>query len=378
MTLLIDKPLILVVDDAPQNLSLMDDLLSDDYVVKVAPNGARALKIANGSPQPDLILLDVMMPDMDGYEVCRQLKANAKTQDIPVIFLTAKTQLADEQQGFSVGAVDYIAKPISPPILLARVRTHLMLKAASTFLKDKNAYLESEVLRRTEETRLVEEATVLALTSLAETRDNETGNHIMRTQRYVQALALALREHPRFSHYLNSDSIALLFKSAPLHDIGKVGIPDRILLKPSRLDVDEFEIMKTHTTLGYAAIQRASERVGRPVAFFQVASEIALSHQEKWDGSGYPQGLAENTIPVSARLMALADVYDALISKRVYKDAMPHERSVEIILEGRGKHFDPAIVDAFLAIQDQCLDIAIQFSDTDEDIALLKQRLKIG
>ncbi len=371
-----DKPVILVVDDAPQNLALMDDLLSDDYAVKVAPNGMRALKIAGTAPRPDLILLDIMMPDMDGYEVCRQLKDAVDTRDIPVIFLTARGQVADEQRGFDVGAVDYITKPISAPIVLARVRTHLTLRAASIFLADQNAYLERELKKRTEETRMVEEATVLALTSLAETRDNETGNHILRTQRYVRALAESLREHPRFAHYLCDETIALLYKSAPLHDIGKVGIPDRILLKPGRLDADEFEIMKTHAALGYAAIQRAVERVGRRVPFFQIAGEIALSHQEKWDGSGYPQGLVGESIPISARLMALADVYDALISKRAYKEAFSHASALEIILEGKGSHFDPDLVDAFISIQTECLEIATQYSDSDEDIAILRQRLE--
>ncbi len=372
------KPLILVVDDAPQNLSLMDDLLSDDYVVKVAPSGLRALKIARSAPQPDLILLDIMMPEMDGYEVCRQLKADAQTQDIPVIFLTAKTQLADEHQGFALGAVDYIIKPISPAIVLARIKTHLTLKAAASFLKDKNAYLEQEVARRTEETRLTEEATILAMTSLAETRDNETGHHILRTQRYVRALAQALQDHPRFAQHLDDRSVDLLFRSAPLHDIGKVGIPDRILLKPGKLDADEFEIMKTHTTLGHGAIERAKARIGRPIAFLDVAGEIALSHQEKWDGSGYPKGLAGDAIPVSARLMAVADVYDALISRRVYKEPFSHAHSVSIIAQGRGQHFDPDIVDAFLSIQDACLTIATKFSDSDADMAELRVRLQPG
>ena len=370
------KPLVLVVDDAPQNLSLMDDLLSDDYAVKVAPNGLRALKIARSIPAPDLILLDIMMPDMDGYEVCRQLKADPQTQDIPVIFLSARTQLADEHLGLTLGAVDYITKPISPAIVLARIKTHLALRAAAVFLQDKNAYLEAEVTRRTEETRLTEEATILAMTSLAETRDNETGHHILRTQRYVRALAVSLRHHPRFCAYLDDEIIDLLFRSAPLHDIGKVGIPDRILLKPGKLDVEEFDIMKTHTTLGHVAIERAKARVGRPIAVLDIAGEIALSHQEKWDGSGYPQGLAGDAIPVSARLMAVADVYDALISRRVYKEAFSHERSVAIIVQGRGQHFDPDIVDAFLSIQDACRAIAEEFSDSDEDLAELQGRMQ--
>jgi len=376
------RPLILVVDDAPQNLSLMDDLLADAYTVKVAPSGARALKLANSSPRPDLILLDVMMPDMDGFEVCRQLKADPATSDIPIIFLTAKSQVADEQEGLSLGAIDYITKPISPPIVLARVKTHLALKAALDALNDKNEYLEQEVARRTEEVirrtdelRVSQAVTIIAMASLAETRDNETGNHIVRTQFYVRALADHLKTHPRFSAELNEDYIDLLFKSAPLHDIGKVGIPDRILLKPGRLTPEEFEIMKTHTTMGYDAINKAQQRVGTPVPFLELAKEIALSHQEKWDGSGYPQGLAGDAIPLSARLMAVADVYDALISRRVYKPAMPHEKAVAIIREGRGQHFDPDMVDAFLEINEVCHSIARSYADDDAELAEVEARL---
>jgi putative two-component system response regulator len=372
------RPLVLVVDDEPENLALMDDLLSESYTVKVAPNGARALKIAQAVPAPDIILLDVMMPGMGGYEVCRLLKENPATRDIPVIFLTAKAQRADEQHGFEAGAVDYITKPISPPILMARLRTHLALRAAATFLIDQNHYLEQEVARRTEDVHVVEEATILAMTSLAETRDNETGNHILRTQRYVKAVARELQNHPRFSDYLSVPTIELLFKSAPLHDIGKVGIPDRILLKPGKLDAEEFAIMKTHTTLGYEAVSRATERVGRVIPFLQIAAEIALSHQEKWDGSGYPRELSGDAIPVSARLMAVADVYDALISKRVYKDAMSHAQAVHIIVNGRGNHFDPDVVDAFVAVQDECLQIAIAFADSDAARTDLQQSLDGG
>jgi putative two-component system response regulator len=357
------KPLILVVDDAPQNLSFMDGLLSDDYQVKVAPNGLRALKIATSTPAPDLILLDIMMPDMDGYEVCRQLKANPQTRDIPVIFLTAKTESADESQGFALGAVDYVTKPISPSIVLARISTHLALKAAASFLKDKNLYLEQEVAKRTEETRLTEEVIILAMTSLAETRDNETGHHILRTQRYVRALALELREHPRFADYLSDNAIDLLFRAAPLHDIGKVGIPDRILLKPGKLTTEEFEVMKTHTTLGHAAITSAKSRIGRPIDLLNVGAEIALSHQEKWDGSGYPQGISGDDIPISARLMAVADVYDALISQRVYKDAHTHEDAVDIIISGRDIHFDPDIVDVFIHMHETLRAIALQYQE---------------
>lgn len=360
---------VLVVDDTAANLMLMNDLLQPFYAVKVSSNGARALKISNSSTPPDLILLDIMMPEMDGYEVCRQLKANPATRDIPVIFLTARAETSDEQLGFELGAVDYITKPISPPIVLARVKTNLTLKASADFLKDKNAFLEQEVARRTEEVHDIQDVTILTMASLAETRDNETGNHIIRTQHYVKLLALQLREHPRFAHYLDDATIDLLFKSAPLHDIGKVGIPDSILLKPGKLTAEEFEIMKTHTTQGRLAIESAESRLGKDVPFLRCAKEIAYSHQEKWDGSGYPEGLSGDTIPISARLMAIADVYDALISRRVYKPPFTHEAAMAIIEEGRGRHFDPDVVEAFVAIQFQCKEIAERHANTDEELA---------
>jgi putative two-component system response regulator len=272
--------------------------------------------------------------------------------------------------------VDYITKPISPPIVLARVKTHLALKASADFLRDKNHFLEQEVARRTEEIRAIQDATILMMASLAETRDNETGNHILRTQHYVKALARHLRSHPRFASFLDEQTIELLFKSAPLHDIGKVGIPDRILLKPGTFEDSEFEVMKTHAALGRDAILQAERRLGRTVPFLEIAKQIAFSHQEKWDGSGYPQGLAGDAIPIPARLMALADVYDALISRRVYKPAFPHEKAVEIIIEGKGKHFDPDTVDAFLAIQDEFREIAGRFADSDADIRGQQDRLE--
>ena len=363
----VEKPIatVLVVDDTPDNLSLMGGLLRDHYHVKVANQGEKALKIAQGEQPPDLILLDIMMPGMDGYEVCRRLKANLHTRDIPVIFLTARADMEDERLGLALGAVDYITKPISPPILLARVATHLALKASADFLRDKSAYLEREVALRTLEVQAIQDVTIMAMTSLAETRDNETGNHIRRTQLYVKALAEHLRDHPRFAHLLTDRMVDLLYKSAPLHDIGKIGIPDAILLKPGKLTVEEFEIMKTHTTLGRNAIEEAERRLGMRVAFLSVSKEIAYSHQEKWDGSGYPEGLKGDAIPVSARLMAVADVYDALISKRVYKPAFPHEQACATIVKGRGTHFDPDMVDAFVAIAQDFLHISQRYPDPD-------------
>lgn len=366
---------VLVVDDTPDNLTLMSGLLKDLYRVKVANGGERALKIAFSDSPPDLILLDIMMPEIDGYEVCRRLKNDPRTSEIPIIFLTAKSEVEDETRGLEMGAVDYITKPISPPIVLARVKSQLTLKHVADFLRDQNAYLEAEVRRRTAELTVVQEVTVHALASLAETRDSDTGNHIRRTKHFVRLLAEKVRDHPRFSHFLDDQMIDVLFKSAPLHDIGKVGIPDRILLKPGRFEPHEFEIMKTHTTLGRNAIVRAEEELGLEVPFLKHAKEIALYHQEKWDGSGYPEGIAGEQIPISARLMAVADVYDALVSRRVYKEGMSHEKAVGIIAEGRGQHFDPDLVDAFLELQEEFQAVSRLYADSDHEIASKAEQL---
>ncbi len=373
-----NKATVLVVDDTPDNLSLMSDLLKDLYRVKVANNGEKALKIAASASPPDLILLDIMMPGLDGYAVCSQLKSQASTREIPVIFLTAKSEVEDEKRGLDLGAVDYITKPISPAIVLARVKTHLSLKASADFLRDKNAYLESEVQRRTREVAAIQDVTIMAMASLAETRDNETGNHIRRTQHYILALAQHLQKDSPYAAELDAHTVEMLFKSAPLHDIGKVGIPDRILLKPGRYEAHEFEIMKAHPKLGRDAIIRAEQELGMKVPFLAHAKDIAYSHQEKWDGSGYPEGLSGTAIPLSARLMALADVYDALISRRVYKAAMSHDQAVAIIRDGRGSHFDPVLVDAFLALETQFMEIAARFQDSDEDLAEKARQIDIA
>ena len=361
-----EKPIILVVDDTPDNLSLMTDLLKDDYRVKVATSGERALKLVQAQP-PALILLDIMMPGMDGYEVCRRLKRDPATEDIPVMFLTAKAEIEDETLGLALGAVDYIVKPISPPIMLARIKMQLMFKSAADFLRGKGDLLENQVAKRTAEIQQLQDAMVLTMASLAETRDNETGNHIKRTQHFVKRLAQQLRQHPQHAEWLTERHIDLLFKSAPLHDIGKVGIPDNILLKPGKLDPAEFEIMKTHATMGRDAITRAEQELGHEVPFLRIAKAISLSHHEKWDGTGYPQGLAGEAIPLPARLMALADVYDALTTRRVYKPAFSHEVSCRIVCEGRGTHFDPDVLDAFVAVQDDFRDIAARFAEPEND-----------
>lgn len=369
MKALNSKPTILVVDDTPDNIDLLRAVLEDDYRTKIAVNGERALKIAAGADQPDLILLDIMMPGMSGYDVCRALKADPATANIPVIFVTAMSEVADEQLGLALGAVDYITKPISAPLVLARIKTQLGMKRMQDFLRDQNHYLESEVERRVREVAALQDVTIHAMASLAETRDSETGNHIRRTSHYLKALAEQVRHLPRFRDFLTDKNIELLFKTAPLHDIGKVGIPDHILLKPGRFEPHEMAIMKTHTTLGRDAILAAERELGIEVDFLKYAKEIAYSHHEKWDGTGYPQGLAGEQIPISARLMALADVYDALISCRIYKDGMRHEDAVKIIAEGRGTHFDADIVDAFLRIQDQFQAISSRYADGVREVA---------
>lgn len=359
------KETILVVDDTPDNLTLMSNLLKETYKVKVANNGEKALKIALGDNPPDLILLDIMMPEMDGYEVCLHLKSEAKTRDIPVIFLTAKADIEDEKKGLDLGAVDYITKPVSPPIVLARIKTHLQLKAAADFLRDKNEYLETQVANRTQEVRALQTVTMLAMASLAETRDAATGYHIRRTQLYVEILAKALRKHPKYAAFLTDEVIGTFIKSAPLHDIGKVGIPDCILMKPGRLSPEEFEIMKTHSAIGCAAIENAEQQMGKKISFLDCVKETAYYHHEKWDGAGYPAGIKGDAIPLSARLMAVADVYDALISPRVYKRAMSHEEAAETIMAGRGTHFDPDIVDAFEEVSADFAAIARRYADRD-------------
>ncbi|HYN76300.1 MAG TPA: HD domain-containing phosphohydrolase [Lamprocystis sp. (in: g-proteobacteria)] len=339
---------LLIVDDAAENLAVLGDLLHPTYRVLVANSGARALRMAGGTPRPDLILLDVMMPDLGGYAVLQQLRGDPTTRDIPVIFITAMDSLEEEEQGLDAGAVDYIAKPIRPSLVLARVRTHLEAKRARDLLTGQNADLEAEVARRLAENQITQNAAIRALAHLAEIRDRETGNHILRTQAFVRLLAERLRDHPRFSATLAPDYLEHLTRSAPLHDIGKIGIPDAILQKPGPLTPEEWAIMKTHARVGGDAIELAQRDLDHPLPLLTLAREIARWHHERWDGSGYPDGLAGEAIPVCARIMSIADVFDALISLRVYKPAMPMDEARGIIAAGRGTQFDPDVTDAFL------------------------------
>ncbi|MFC1866695.1 two-component system response regulator [Thermodesulfobacteriota bacterium] len=352
---------VLVVDDTETNIDILVETLGDDYDISVAMDGESALEdIADRVP--DLILLDIMMPGMDGYEVCERLKSDDATKNIPVIFLTAMTEEQDEAKGLALGAVDYVTKPFSPELVKSRVRNQLELKRHRD-------HLEELVQERTMELILTQDATIYALATLAEYRDPETGGHIRRTQNYVLALAEHLQSHPKFSSFLDDKTIALLYKSAPLHDIGKVGVQDSILLKPGKLTDEEFDEMKNHTTYGHDTILKVEQEIGDEFtsSFLSLSREIAYTHQEKWNGSGYPRGLKEEAIPISGRLMAVADVYDALISKRVYKPPFPNSKAVAIIEESKGNHFDPDMVDAFLELEDNFREIALEHTDFDEE-----------
>jgi len=365
---------VLIVDDTPENLTILGETLRPHYRVRAAISGERALHAVTIGALPDVILLDVMMPDMDGYQVLQALQADAATRDIPVIFVTAMDSVEGETHGLALGAVDYITKPFNPDIVLARVRTHIELAKARERLHDENAWLEREVARRTNENALIRDLSLSALACLAEVRDIETGHHILRTQSFVELLAHHLAGHPDYRAALAGERLEIIVRSAPLHDIGKVGIPDSILLKPGRLTSAEFEIMKKHPVIGADAITRAMAQAansrsgdgalpGGAFAFMETAREIALSHHEKWDGSGYPAGLQGRQIPVSARLMALADVFDALSSRRVYKEPLGPEDVTRIIVAERGRHFDPVIVDAFLELRPAFAEVAQRFAE---------------
>ncbi|MBM7062842.1 two-component system response regulator [Pseudomonas sp. UL073] len=372
-----EQEIILLVDDMPDNLELLSDLLLDRYRVRAASSGAKALSIAASQPQPDLILLDVMMPELDGYEVCRQLKANPVTRNIPVIFLTARSEMADEQHGFDLGAADYITKPISPPILLARVRAQLQLKAATDYLRDKSEYLELEVKRRTREIQRLHDATLETMAQLADTRDNPCGQHLLRIELYMRVLAAALaRQVPALSEMFNEEHIRMLGKSALLHDIGKLTIPDRILLNPAPLSEADQALMRTHPIAGRDAIERAERRLGGAVSYLTLAKEIAYCHHERWDGSGYPQGLRGEQIPLSARLMAVADCYDELTSRHPYRPQYTPDEAVAQISAASGTHFDPQVVLAFLEVAERFAAIAGRYADNAEALGVGLERLE--
>ncbi|WP_374489642.1 HD domain-containing phosphohydrolase [Zoogloea sp.] len=373
---------ILIVDDQADNQLILEDILSEFYEVHTANNGMEALDFLHAGNLVDVILLDIIMPEMDGFETCRRIKDAPETRNIPVMFLSGLNRPEDEELGFAIGAEDFIHKPISPAVVRARARTHLNLSRATRSLRRRNADLERLVAERTVEIQsqakhliaskqaviAAQDTTITAFCALAEARDNETGNHIKRTQHYVRVLAEHLRTHPRYLMQLDDEIIQLLFKSAPLHDIGKVATPDAILLKNGKLTKEEWAVMRQHCEAGRDAILQAQGAMDAAGAtpFLKYAAEIAYGHHERWDGGGYPQGLMGEAIPLSARLMAVADVYDALISRRVYKPPFPHHQAVEMIHKERGKHFDPDVVDALLVVQDEFARIADSFCDAPD------------
>lgn len=336
------KPLILIVDDTPDNISLLSEVLSPHYRVKAAINGELALKIASALETPDLILLDVMMPRMDGYQVATSLKANPATSKIPIIFVTAKSEVADEKRGFELGAVDYITKPISPPIVKARVQSQLALY-------NQAQHLENLVNERTQELNETRLQIIRRLGRAAEFKDNETGTHVIRMSWFSLFLAEAIG--------LPATWCELLYNAAPMHDVGKIGIPDRILLKPGKLDTDEWQIMKQHAQFGADILGDASSPL------LKLAKEVALTHHEKWNGKGYPNGLRGEEIPLSGRIVAIADVFDALTSERPYKQAWSEERAIAFLRNEAGEHFDPNLVEPFISILPRVREIQARYKD---------------
>ena len=336
------KETILVVDDLPENISNMADILQPDYRVTFATSGLRALEMARESPQPSLILLDLVMPDIDGYETCRRLKADLRTADIPIIFVTAQGDVQHEEIGLSIGAVDYLHKPCHPAIVLQRVRIHLELR-------NQNLALEARVRERThalEETRV---EIIRRLGRAGEYRDNETGMHVVRMSKYCQRLALAAG--------ISEAQAELLLLASPMHDIGKIGIPDAILLKPGKFDEHERKVMQQHTTIGAEIIGDHQSNLLR------LARQIALTHHERWDGTGYPNGIAGEAIPIEGRIAAICDVFDALVSTRPYKRAWRVEDALGFIANESATSFDPGLVRIFLAISPEILEIGKFYQD---------------
>jgi len=343
---------IMVVDDTPANLKLLETMLQGrGYRVVQFPRGAMALQAAARNP-PDLILLDIMMSEMDGFEVCRRLKADESLKDIPVLFISALDGTDDKIKAFAAGGLDYVTKPFQEEEVLARVKTHLELRRVRQELHERNLHLEDLVQQKVKEISDSQLATIIAVSKLAAFRDDETGRHIECTREFCRLLAGKLATLPRYAGSISPAFIDNIYHAAPLHDIGKIGIADSILLKPGKLTPDEFEIMKTHTTIGATTLQAVQHRYPGN-AFIHMGIDLTRSHHEKWDGSGYPDGLAGEDIPLSGRIMAVVDVYDALRSKRPYKEAFSHEESCRIIEDGAGRHFDPAIVDAFTILKSE-------------------------
>lgn len=353
---------VLVAATAADRRMLMKEALHGRCQLRQAASGQEALAQMAQAPRPDVVVLDAELDDTGAWSVAQELKANFLTADIPLIFVT---EAADTARAWQEGAADVVTLPLDADALRARVATHAALARSQAMLKDQATHLKAALAERTRGLVNMQDATILAMAALAEIHEDHIHNHIQRVQHMVAALAQRLRFHPRFAGELTDENIVLLTKAVPLHDIGKVGVPDAILLKPSKLTSEEYNVMKQHTVYGRDAILGVERTLGFSTPFLRYAREITHSHQERWDGSGYPEGLQGDGIPVSARLMAVADVYDALISRRRYRPAFTHETAVELIRQGRGEDFDPDVVDAMLAIEEKILQIANEFRDPD-------------
>lgn len=332
----VDRPRILIVDDSPLNITVLVGLLKADYKTLVAKDGEQAFNRVFSEQQPDLILLDIMMPGIDGYEVCRQLKEDPRSKHIPIIFVSAMSDAGDEEKGLALGAVDFIGKPFSPPIILARINTHLALAL-------QKRELEREVYERTKELEMSRKDLVRRLGLAAEYKDNETGLHVQRMAEYARLIALELG--------FSEPDAETLASAAPMHDIEKLGIPDAILCKPARLTPEEFQVIQGHPEIGARILENPDSEL------LHIAREIALYHHEKWDGSGYPMGLAGEDIPLVARIASLADVFDALVSTRPYKQPWSVIKAIALFEEEKGKHFDPNVVDAFKRVLPKILKV---------------------
>lgn len=356
------KPKILLVDDEAFYLELLVNLLQHDYTISVAKNGAEAIKLLEVDPLPELILMDVIMPVMTGLEACSRIKSKYRTADIPIIFLNIKSDIKDEMVGFNLGAADYITKPISPPLVKARVKTHIQLYNSQKQLQSHNIALEKKLREHDRHIIQTQEMAIHCMASLADTGSSGIGQHTRRIQHYVKAIAHALKEHDRFTHEISDEFINMLYKSAPLYDLGKLAVPDHILLKPGKLDEEEWEEVKAHTRHAKQALEYAEQQAGQS-QFLNMVREICYSHHERWDGSGYPDSLSGERIPLSARIIAIADCYDALIRPRPYKHAFNHEEAIAIIQAAKNKHFDPDIADIFLQLAPEITTIAKKYAD---------------
>lgn len=351
------KNKVLIIDDVADNAKVLIEILKNDYMLNVALDGMTGIKLAE-EWKPDLILLDIMMPNVDGYEVCRMLKNDEKTNIIPIIFLTALSEVSDEYKGISLGAIDYITKPVHPKLLKARIRNYIRIK-------EYRNNLEKLVNEKVHELEQFNNSFVETLALIAETRDSDLGCHIDRCKEYAKIMLDYMRNDPR---YMISEIEEInIIKAVPLHDIGKIGIPDNILLKPDKLTEDEFEIMKGHSYCGYRILRNAEDKLeGKTNSIIRCAKEIAYYHHEQWCGNGYPLGLGGEDIPLPARLMMIIDVFDAIVSKRIYKGAQSPLEAIEFIQQGKGKMFDPDLVDIFEKVKDEFLRVAYKYADLEK------------